>query len=63
MSDRQIFLDKIRDLSKELEGELVNPRYFTKDVEPFMIKEAMTSLKRAEEYLNGYLQVDKARGK
>jgi len=63
MSDRQIFLDKIRDLSKELEGELHKPRYFTKDVEPFMIKEAMTSLKRAEEYLNGYLQVDKARGK
>ena len=37
--------------------------FLDKDVEPFMIKEAMTSLKRAEEYLNGYLQVDKARGK
>ena len=63
MSERQIFLDKVRSLITELEGELVKPRHFTKDVEPFMIREAMTSLKRAEEHLIGYLQVDKARGK
>ena len=63
MTNRQIFLDKIRDLSKELEGELHKPRYFIKDVEPFMIREAMECLRRAEEYLNGYLQIDKERGK
>jgi len=62
MSDRQIFLDKIRDLSKELEGELEKPKMFIKDVEPFMIKEAVVLLKKAETYLNGYLQVDKHRG-
>ena len=49
MTNRQIFLDKIRDLSKELEGELHKPRYFIKDVEPFMIREAMECLRRAEE--------------
>ena len=35
---------------------------FLKEVEPFMLREAMTMLERVEEYINGYLQVDKFRG-
>ena len=63
MSERQIFVDKVRNLITELEGELVKPRHFTKDVEPFMIKEALINLGTAEKHLDGYLQIDKARGK
>ena len=62
MSNRQQYLDRIRELSKELEAELVKPKMFIKDVEPFMLKEAIVSLTSAEKYLNGYLQVDKYRG-
>ena len=62
MSERQQFVDKIRALTNELEGELEKPKMFIKDVEPFMIKEAVVLLKKAETYLNGYLQVDKHRG-
>ena len=62
MSNRQQYLDRIRELSKELEAELVKPKMFIKDVEPFMLKEAIVSLTSAEKYLNGYLQVEKARG-
>ena len=62
MNERQQFVDKIRILVGELEDELEKSRQFIKDVEPFMIREAVVQLKRAEEYLNGYLQVDKERG-
>ena len=62
MSEREHFLDKIRNLVSELEGELVKPKIFTKDVEPFMLKEAVVQLKKAETYINGYLQVDKHNG-
>ena len=62
MSERQQFVDKIRVLVGELEGELAKSKHFVKDVEPFMIREAVVMLKRAEEYLNGYLAVDKERG-
>ncbi len=61
MSNRQEYLDRIRDLKKDLKGELENRR-FGKEVEPFMLREAMIMLDRVEEYLNGYLQVDKFRG-
>ena len=61
MSRRQEYLDRIRDLKKDLKGELENKR-FGKEVEPFMLREAMIMLDRVEEYLNGYLQVDKFRG-
>jgi len=61
MSNRQEYLDRIRDLKKDLKGELENRR-FGKEVEPFMLREAMMMLTRVEEYLNGYLQVDKFRG-
>jgi len=61
MSDRQGYLDRIRELKKDLKGE-VEKGGFVKEVEPFMLNEAMTMLTRVEQYLNGYLQVDKFRG-
>ena len=61
MSNRQEYLDRIRDLKKDLKGELESKR-FGKEVEPFMLREAMIMLDRVESYLNGYLQVDKFRG-
>ena len=61
MSNRQEYLDRIRDLKKDLKGELESRR-FGKEVEPFMLREAMIMLDRVESYLNGYLQVDKFRG-
>ena len=62
MNERQQFVDKIRVLVSELEEELEKPKMFIKDVEPFMIREAVALLKKTETYLNGYLQVDKERG-
>ena len=61
MNDRQEYLDRIRELKQDLKGELQSGK-FLKEVEPFMLREAMTMLERVEEYLNGYLQVDKFRG-
>ena len=62
MSERQKFLDRIRDLKNDLEAEMVKHRMFIKAVEPFMLEEAVKNLKTVEKYLNGYLQVDKYRG-
>ena len=61
MSKRQLYLDRIRDLKKDLKGELQGIK-FVKEVEPFILREAMIMLDRVESYLNGYLQVDKFRG-
>ena len=61
MSDRQLYLDRIRELKQDLKGELQGSK-FIKEVEPFMLREAMIMLDRVESYLNGYLQVDKFRG-
>ena len=61
MSDRQGYLDRIRELKKDLKGE-VEKGGFIKEVEPFMLREATMMLSRVESYLNGYLQVDKYRG-
>ena len=61
MGDRQLYLDRIRELKQDLKGELENKR-FGKEVEPFMLREAMIMLDRVESYLKGYLQVDKFRG-
>ena len=61
MSKRQLYLDRIRELKQDLEGELQGSK-FVKEVEPFMLREAMIMLDRVESYLNGYLQVDKFRG-
>ena len=61
MSKRQLYLDRIRELKQDLKGELQGSK-FVKEVEPFMLREAMIMLDRVESYLNGYLQVDKFRG-
>jgi len=61
MSRRQEYLDRIRDLKKDLKGELESKR-FGKEVEPFMLREAMIMLDRVESYINGYLQEEKFRG-
>ena len=61
MNDRQEYLDRIRELKQDLKGELQGSK-FVKEVEPFMLREAMIMLDRVESYLNGYLQVDKFRG-
>ena len=61
MSDRQLYLDRIRELKQDLKGELQGSK-FVKEVEPFMLREAMIMLDRVESYLNGYLQEEKFRG-
>ena len=61
MGDRQEYLDRIRDLKKDLKGELQGSK-FVKEVEPFMLREAMIMLDRVESYINGYLQEEKFRG-
>ena len=61
MNDRQVYLDRIRELKKDLGSELQNNQ-FVKEVEPFQLREAMESLSRAEAHINGYLQIDKERG-
>jgi hypothetical protein len=62
MSIRQKYLDTVRDLQKEL-GEVLQTGKFTKEVESFMLQEAITNLEIAEKHLQGFLQVDKERGK
>ena len=61
MSERQVFLNRIRTLIKDIELELKEGK-FTKEVERYMLREAINSLKAAEQHLNGYLQVDKHNG-
>jgi len=61
MSERQVFLNRVRTLKKDIELELKEGK-FTKEVERFMLQQAIDNLKRAEEHLNGYLQVDKQYG-
>ena len=61
MSTRQKYLDTVRDLQKEL-GEVLQADKFTKEVERFMLQEAITNLEITEKHLQGFLQVDKERG-
>ena len=61
MSDRQQYLDRVRDLQKELKV-ILDKGGFVKEIERFQIQEAIFNLNVAEEHLNGYLQVDKHRG-
>ena len=58
MSERQVFLNRVRTLIKDIELELKEGK-FTKEVERFMLRESIANLKRTEEHLNSYLQVDK----
>ena len=61
MSERQQYLDRVRDLQKELKI-ILDKGKFVKEVERFQIQEAMFNLNVAEEHLNGYLQIDKYNG-
>ena len=61
MSDRQEYVDRVRKLQEELNAVLLAGK-FTKEVERFMVQEAVTNLGYAEKHLNGLLQVDKYRG-
>ena len=61
MRERQVFVNRIRTLIKDIELELKEGK-FTKEVERYMLREAVNSLKASETHLNGYLQVDKYRG-
>ena len=61
MSDRQQYVDRIRKLQEELNAVLLAGK-FTKEVERFMIQEAVTNLGYAEKHLHGFLQVDKYNG-
>ena len=61
MSDRQRFVDRVRDLQREVKDRSDKGR-FVKEVERFQLEEALKNLATAEEHLNGFLQVDKYRG-
>ena len=61
MSNRQEFLDRVRDLQTDVKARL-DKGQFVKGVEKFCLEEALTNLVVAEEHLNGLLQVDKERG-
>ena len=61
MSERQQYVDRVRDLQKELKAVLAK-RGFVKESEQFMIQKAIFNLNIAETHLIGYLQVDKHRG-
>ena len=61
MSERQKFLNRVRDLQTDLKVVLDKGK-FVKEVEKFQVKEALTNLSYAEKHLQGFLQVDKERG-
>ena len=61
MSERQEFLDRVRDLQTDVKVRLGKGK-FVKEVEKFQVKEALVNLSYAEKHLHGFLQVDKERG-
>ena len=61
MSERQKFLDRVRDLQTDLKVVLDKGK-FVKEVEKFQVKEALVNLATAEKHLHEFLQVDKERG-
>ena len=61
MSERQKFLDRVRDLQTDLKVR-VDKGQFVKDVEKFQLQEALVNLATAEKHLHEFLQVDKERG-
>ena len=61
MSNRQEFLDRVRDLQTDVKARL-DKGQFVKGVEKFQLQEALTNLATAETHLQGFLQVDKERG-
>ena len=61
MSDRQQYLDRVRDLQTDIKTRLDKGK-FTKEAEKFCLEEALKNLSYAETHLNGFLQIDKERG-
>ena len=61
MSERQEFLDRVRDLQTDVKVRLGKGK-FVKEVEKFQLQAALVNLATAEEHLHGFLQVDKERG-
>jgi len=61
MSERQEFLDRIRELQTDLKVRL-DQGQFVKEVEKFWLEEALKNLSYAETHLQNFLQVDKYRG-
>ena len=62
MSERQAHVNQVRKMIKEIDSLLLAGK-FTKEVERFMLTEAIKNLESAERHLNGFLQVDKANAK
>ena len=62
MSERQEFLDRVRDLQTDVKVRLGKGK-FVKEVEKFQLQEALVNLATAEIHLHQFLQVDKERGK
>ena len=60
MSNRQEFLDRVRDLQTDIKARLDKGK-FTKEVEKFCLEESLKNLSYAEKHLHGFLQVDKFR--
>ena len=61
MSERQEFLDRVRDLQTDVKTRL-DKGQFVKEVEKFCLEEALKNLSYAETHLQSFLQVDKYRG-
>ena len=61
MSNRQEFLDRVRDLQTDIKTRLDKGK-FTKEVEKFCLEESLKNHSYAEKHLHGFLQVDKFRG-
>ena len=62
MSERQEFLDRVRDLQTDVKVRLGKGK-FVKEVEKFQLQEALVNLATAEKHLHQFVQVDKERGK
>ena len=61
MSERQEFLDRIRELQTDLKVRL-DQGQFVKEVEKFCLEEALKNLSYAETHLQSFLQIHKHRG-
>ena len=61
MSERQEFLDRVRDLQTDVKTRL-DKGQFVKEVEKFCLEEALKNLATAETHLQNFLQTDKYRG-
>ena len=61
MSERQEFLDRVRDLQADVKVRLGKGK-FVKEVEKFCLEEAVKNLATAETHLQSFLQIDKERG-